>query len=144
MLKIGDPGFDEIENSRMLTELFGYWPSFHDAEVRSLRMDSRDGGGPVLEATLYVFQMTPEVDSRGYYILRHESLVTIRFANIAGLELAGFNSQNVLMSLHLALADSQHDDSRRWEVSFVDSYGLSAKFACGSIAVLNLEPLTED
>ncbi|PYU05658.1 MAG: hypothetical protein DMG33_10305, partial [Acidobacteria bacterium] len=41
-----------IENSRKLTEIFGYWPSFHDAEVIDLHFWRGDVDS---EADRYVF-----------------------------------------------------------------------------------------
>jgi hypothetical protein len=42
----------KIDNHELLTRIFGKWPSFHDAEVLSLRLE-RSGNshddGPVLE-----------------------------------------------------------------------------------------------
>ena len=32
---------EKIQNSHLLTDIFGYWPSFHDAEVLSLTINSK-------------------------------------------------------------------------------------------------------
>lgn len=59
-----------IENQELVTEIFGEWPSFHDAEVVSLRLDRQgEGGGedgPTLDAAIHVWRTTEEVDPRGY------------------------------------------------------------------------------
>src|SRR5579871_2051209 len=70
-----------IENQEALTRIFGDWPSFHDAEVLSLvlgRHGIEDRPGPTLEARIHVFQMTGEVDERGYFRLGNHTLVVLR------------------------------------------------------------------
>ena len=37
---------------------FGYWPTFHDAEVLSIHLNRSSDS----EVSLYAFEMTPEVD----------------------------------------------------------------------------------
>ncbi len=46
----------KIAGAERVLDIFGAWPSFHDAEVLSLRLD-RSGlsGGPELEAEIHVF-----------------------------------------------------------------------------------------
>jgi hypothetical protein len=54
----------QIERAAELEEVFGQWPSFHDAEVLALRLDRGDDStdpqsmGPRLEADIYVFELT--------------------------------------------------------------------------------------
>jgi hypothetical protein len=66
-----------IDNHELLTRIFGTWPSFHDAEVLTVRLD-RSGNsaddGPALEAAIHVFRMTSEIDSRGYYVSKRTTL----------------------------------------------------------------------
>ena len=67
-----------IDGSNTLTEIFGYWPSFHDAEVIDLQLWRGDVEPerkcyvfPVLTVTLHLWEMTQETDSHGYLVLRH-------------------------------------------------------------------------
>jgi len=56
---------DRIENSEAITSLFGYWPSFHDAEVIQISISrfSEHGGAPSLSADVHVFEMTRQLNS---------------------------------------------------------------------------------
>jgi hypothetical protein len=131
-----------IAGAELLTSLFGAWPTFHDAEVLRLALDRGHptGDRPSLEADIYTFEITPETDARGYYVLRHEVLVTLRFEDIEDLDLSGFNEQNVLFALTMTDTPATSNPSAPWEVSFHSSYGLGAYFKCRSIEVRGARP----
>jgi hypothetical protein len=78
---------------------FGYWPSFHDAEVLSITLDRLNASRVVI----HTFEMTREVDARGYYVLDKNAIVTFFLEGflrdqygIANTRLEFFNHQNVL------------------------------------------------
>jgi len=55
-----------VEGSQKVEDIFGEWPSFHDAEVLEVTLDreARDAvRGPTIRFTVHAFQMTEEVDS---------------------------------------------------------------------------------
>ncbi len=67
----------QITNSAKLTDVFGYWPSFHDAEAHKLTLSVADGEpwvvgsiSPIIEMQVHVFEMTKEVTEEGYFFLR--------------------------------------------------------------------------
>jgi immunity protein 50 of polymorphic toxin system len=68
-----------FENSALLESIFGRWPSFHDAEVLRVVLDRSGDEGPTLEAAIHVFEMTPDVDPKGYYVLKNHTEVTSAF-----------------------------------------------------------------
>lgn len=130
-----------IRNAEALTRVFGYWPGFHDAEVVRLKLDR--GGGreadPSLEADVYVFEMTSEVGPDGTYVLRHRTLVTLLFEGIDGLEMTGFNQQNVLMCLTIAESGTREESADlTCEVTFEGSWGLSGRFLCRRVTVVDV------
>jgi hypothetical protein len=129
-----------VENAEALTRIFGYWPSFHDAEVHSLALDRSGHGGPSLTARVHVFEMTAEIDAQGHYVLRHHRLVTLRFANVALEELAGFNEQNALDTLTITEADPASSLGRRYEVVFDPAYGVAVRLFCDAVEVVGVEP----
>src|SRR5687768_3871238 len=88
-----------VENADALLEIFGAWPSFHDAEVIALRLDRTGDAGPVLDVQIHVFAMSDRVDEQGYYVLTNHTLVTFRFTDVNCVELSGFNGQNSLWDL---------------------------------------------
>jgi hypothetical protein len=131
----------EIEDGHLVTDVFGRWPSFHDAEVLRLRLDRQGEAGPWLEADIYAFAMTSETDERGHYVLDKQHVVTLRFDGLLALELRGFNQQNVISSLEIEEASSDEDPAVRWHVDLGSSSGMEAQFDCASVRVVALEPL---
>lgn len=85
--------------------------SFHDAEVRTLRLDR---AGPTLE--LEVAVISPERRS-----------VRLTFENVTDVALGDFNDQNVLFDLKVVEADGLFD------VDPQSSYGVGGTFRCRSI-----------
>src|SRR4051795_12352549 len=96
-----------IAGAEQLVAVFGYWPSFHDAEVLWMRLDRRAHGegcyGPTLEALIHAFdfEATSPVGSDGRHALRRSVLVHLRFRDVDGLRVEGFNFQNKLHGLTL-------------------------------------------
>src|SRR3954465_12653228 len=92
-----------IEGSNKLTGIFGRWPSFHDAEIHELHFwrgdvdpDRESYVFPVLTVKFHVWELTNEVDERGYLILRHHTLTTLRFHGVDDFKMEGFNHQNAI------------------------------------------------
>src|SRR5688572_8360888 len=95
-----------IAGADKLLAVFGYWPSFHDAEVVRITLDRRSPAGelvdPTLDALIHTWEMTDAVNEAGSYVLRHHVLVHLRFQGIDELQLEAFNHQNVLFGLTIA------------------------------------------
>jgi hypothetical protein len=137
----------EIKGKALLEDIFGYWPSFHDAEVIAVRLhraqpvaEGSDVHRVTLETDVHVFESTTEVDARGYYVLKNHTLVTLAFRGIDQLEMEGFNPQNALFELELKDISDRGFDALRWEVAFVAAHGMEASFNCESIEVVRAEP----
>ncbi len=88
-----------------------------------------------MDVSIHHWQMTSEVDARGYHVLKHHTLTTFRFSEVADLQLAGFNHQNVLWELEIS-----DDPDSGFTVSMPTSYGCEASFKCKRIAVLSALP----
>ena len=123
-----------------LTNIFGHWPTFHDAEVVRVVLDRRGPGGPTLEAEIHVFEMTSEVDPAGYYVLKNHTLVTLRFRGVELRALSSFNHQNVLYELSLTPIDPAQHAGRSVAVELVSSFGMEASFECGDCEVVSVQP----
>jgi hypothetical protein len=130
----------EIEGVELLTDIFGRFPSFHDAEVISLKLDRGDRESlATMELTIHVFEMTSDiVENR--YVLKNHTLVNFQFHEVVELELEGFNHQNVLQDL--SIVDIRHRQLERikFEVTIPGNFGLQGKFMCRSIRVLSAVP----
>lgn len=123
-----------------LTRIFGQWPTFHDAEVHRVNLDRRGAGGPILEATIHVFEMTSDVDPAGCYVLKNHTLVTLRFRGVVLRELKWFNHQNVLFELSLAPLDLAQHDGCSVRVEMSSSFGMEASFDCVECEVADVQP----
>ncbi len=110
---------------------FETWPTFHDAEVRKLRLDRE---GVCLELEVYVFTTGRDTDERGFYRLSAECLLTLRFYEVEEVKLEGFNHQNVLFSLTVA-------KEQRFEVELESIFGISGTFSCSVIEVVSAQAL---
>jgi hypothetical protein len=115
-------------------------PSFHDAEVVSLSLHRLSPS----TLSIHVWNMTNEVDDRGYYVLDKHAVVTFTLEGLIDLELEGFNQQNVIHRLHLGRAptrpertpyyigDLSPDD---YEIELEPCYGLNGRIRCRRVSV---------
>lgn len=130
---------EHIEGSDKITSVFGYWPSFHDAEI--LCFELRRGGvglavltPPVLTLQVRHWQMTNEVKPDGYFVHEHETISTLRFYKVDDVKLDGFNRQNVIFDLRIERKE-QHFD-----VALEPCFGIEASFTCARIEVVDVQP----
>ncbi|MGA9670497.1 MAG: Imm50 family immunity protein [Terracidiphilus sp.] len=139
-----------IQNSNRITDIFGYWPTFHDAEVHTL---SLSGGVadpclpececPLLELKIHLWEMTKEVDAEGGIVLAKHTLTEMRFRNIEKLELSNFNYHNCIMEMKFGMeSENLHPigggrNPPMITVEIEPSFGLHAKFKCQSAEVLS-------
>jgi hypothetical protein len=148
-----------IKNSRKITDIFGYWPSFHDAEILDLRLGVADrqpwvvgSDSPVLEMMVHVFEMTKDLTPDGYFVLKKHNLVRFRFSNVQDVQLSDFWSQNCIFELVFAFepAGYPHGDGPASDdpptllsIDIDSSVGLSGKFKCHSAEVISVESCDE-
>jgi hypothetical protein len=133
-----------VQGSEKLLAIFGRWPSFHDAEVMEIRLarkpkergEKRDQGVE-LSARIRTWDMTNEVDSTGYYVLKKQTLVKFRFSGVEELKLEGFNHQNVIFGLTIQPKESSDAGSSKFHVEFDPSFGVDAIFDCSAIEVVD-------
>jgi hypothetical protein len=133
----------EIENAHRLTDLFGHWPDFHDAEILALRLDTSADGDARLEVDVEIAEMSDEIDERGYYRTRQRCRATLRFDGVLNARIDGFRRQNVLDAFE-ASALSPEDrracepwGERRYRVRFLPIGGFcEVELLCDSLAVL--------
>jgi len=119
----------EIPGAAELREWFGYWPSFHDAEIVGLNLN-RKGSSSL---RVHTWEMTKEIDEKGYYVLAKHIVVEFLFEAVSGLSLNGFNQQNVIFGLSIEKTDSG------FRVTLDDCYGLAGSIEAESIS-LRLTP----
>jgi hypothetical protein len=111
---------------------FGYWPTFHDSEVLSIHLN-RSGESQVV---LYAFEMTPEVDSQGHYILAKHVIVTFTLTGFpltqygnTDTRIECFNYQNMLSSVSV----NQKEDY--YELELAGNFGANCLIVCDQMSV---------
>lgn len=119
----------EIPGSTELHDWFGYWPSFHDAEIVSLHLN-RIGPSSM---RVHTWEMTKEVDERGNYVLAKHVVVEFIFEGVSDLDVSGFNHQNVIFGLNIEKMESG------FQVNLSGCYGIEGSIMAGKIS-LQLAP----
>lgn len=99
-----------IEGADNVVRWFGYWPTFHDAEVLSVVLN-RTGKSRV---EVHAFETTSDVDSTGHFISTKHAIVTFELEGHVSDEVGStclkwFNHQNVLSSLTVRPAVSGYE-----------------------------------
>ena len=158
-MELFDPS-PQMEDSQKITEIFGYWPTFHDAEINNLSLSTADrepwvpgSTAPVLEMQVHVFEMTKEVDQNGYIVLTKHTLTKLQFRNVEGLQLAGFSFQNAIFELVFGIepmtfrsggGPAEGPPPNLLTVKIESNCGLYGEFKCRSAAVISAEPCDEN
>jgi len=140
-----------IEGSEKLIGIFGYWPSFHDAEVIELhfwRGDANPDSGsyhlPVFTVKLHVWEITDKVNVEGYFERVKHTLTTIRFYDVDEFKMEGFNHQNAILGLDLVREQRSEESPLVFNVNFRPAFGMGAAFTCLRIGLLDASPCSED
>jgi Immunity protein 50 len=139
-----------IDGSNKLTEIFGYWPTFHDAEIIDVQLWRGDVEPrrnswvlPVLTVKLHVWQVGPELDPNGYCLLQHSTLTTLRFHDVEQFRMNGFNHQNPIFGLQISRqerADGRPTPLFGVEFDPVGDGNVEASFQCSRVEVVDATP----
>jgi hypothetical protein len=122
------PKFSGVDQ---VIEVFGYWPSFHDAEVKWLRLDRHDtdgGTGPVVEFAIHCFEITDQVAPSGHFVLRKHTLIHFRFRDVTDLRIEGFNHQNAIFRLEIADESDASWQRPYFKASIDPAFGIGGSF----------------
>jgi hypothetical protein len=114
-----------------LLDWFGYAPRLHDSEVLSVAFDRE---GPTCILRVHGFEMTPEVDARGYFVLTKHLVITFRLGELTGMQLDDFGFQNALMGLSISRGPDQ-----RFRIELDPANGLGG-FIEGLTLSITIEP----
>ena len=127
-----------LSNYRALLDHFGYWPSFHDANVISYAGPTAERA--TVDLTLHTWEMTSEVDAKGYYVSRKHALVGFRFSGVHDASLESFDSGNILFGMEITRAD----DADSFHVELDSVMDMSGDFYAASGEVLSVALCTSD
>ena len=132
-----------IVGAEKLMKVFGYWPSFHDAEVISFKLErSNDEESPLPTITLVLeaWELTSEVNAQGFLVCNKHTHVTMKFTAADEIDLAGFNHQNAIFGLRLELKPDEAQMDEVFIVILEPAFGLGGQFECRGIEVVEAVP----
>jgi hypothetical protein len=115
----------EVPGASDLIAWFGDWPSFHDAEVLDVAL-CRSGKSTI---RVHTFEMTKEVDSRGFFICTKHVDVSFILEGITDLHFDGFNHQNVIWGLSLKQSGSE------FELTLEGCYGIEGSISAKHVSI---------
>jgi hypothetical protein len=140
-----------IEGSEKITEIFGYWPSFHDAEIINFHLwrGDVDAGRnryifPVLTLLVNLWELTSEVNSDGFLVCKHHTLAKLKFHDVHDLTMNGFNQQNAIFHLAIEHKERSEGPSPYFAVSLEPASGIDPPFSCLRIEVAEARRCRED
>ena len=139
-----------IQGSEKLTSIFGYWPSFHDAEIIDLHFwrgvvepDQGRYDFPVLTLRIHVWDLTNEVNSKEFLVLKHHTLTTLQFCDVDEFRMEGFNHQNAILGLSVTHQQRAKGPSPCFVVHLEPAFGMGASFSCLRVEVVDAIPCSE-
>jgi len=121
-------GLRAVTGAQQLHDWFGYWPTFHDAEVISLHLNRKNPS--ILK--VHTWEMTSEVDMTGHYVLAKDVVVDFVIDISAAddsLELYGYSHQNVIFGLAIDKDDSAY------KLDIDPCYGLGGSIKADNISI---------
>jgi hypothetical protein len=140
-----------IQGSEKLVNIFGYWPSFHDAEVLDLHFwrgpvnpEQKRWIFPQRTLKVHLWELTREVNPQGYLVLDHHTLAALRFTDVGKFKMQGFNQQNSIFGLSIERREREEGSSPYFAVALEPAFGIEASFECFGIEVLDVAPWTDE
>ena len=127
-----------ILNHKAVVDIYGGWPSFHDAEVPAYVPPT--SGSQSLAFTIHTWQMTNEVDAKGYFVLQKHTLVSFRFDDIFDVEMAAFGAGNSLFGIEFFPSS----DGSSFRVVLDSVMDKSSSFSARKGEVVSVIPCTPD
>jgi hypothetical protein len=134
---------ENIANFSKVVEALGYWPSFHDAEVISFKIERAlpyQAGKAVAKLAVNVrqYESTGEGTVSYEQALKRNVLIHFKFECPRELELNDFNDQNVIDSINV----TRCSDLEALQVSIDSIWGFGGTFLCTSAAVEAVDVLS--
>jgi hypothetical protein len=129
-----------FDRSEVVTNWFGYWPSLHDAEVLSVDFHRDiEQSGPGLYLKVHAFEMTREVNEKGYFKCIKHCIIQFRFETVDDVSLRHFGHQNVIDGISLSFVPAI-DGSRRIAVEVESLSEMELSLSCRRAVVADLTP----
>jgi hypothetical protein len=127
-----------ILNHKAVVDFYGHWLSFHDATVPIYIPPTPESLS--LAFTIHTWQMTDEVDAKGYFVLQKHALVSFRFDGVFDVEMAAFDAGNILFGIEF----SPNSDGSFFRVVLDSVMDKSGSFSARKGEVVSVIPCTPD
>jgi hypothetical protein len=129
---------EHIVGADRLVNRFGRWPSFHDAVIVRVTVDSLGVSGPSAEMLVHTWAMTDTVDEKGYYVLEKHTLVRFDFEQLTSCELSDFGCPAILFGL--GFERDRVDGKEVVRVTLDPCAGFGGTLTCGRVVVADVAP----
>jgi len=124
---------NEITNSTLVIDHFGYWPNFHDAEIISIKFERTwDKSQSSAHMRVYAFEMTDKLNGNYYEQIKH-CIIDIEFIGINCNKMDGFNHQNAIQGLNFGREEAY------LSCNIDAAYGVDGYIEASEIKVTNLD-----
>jgi hypothetical protein len=127
-----------LDDHQTVLEFFGYWPSFHDANVISYTAPTTENQEVTL--TLHTWEMTSDVDAKGYFVLRKHALISFHFTGVQDASLDRFDSGNILFGMNI----TRGANNSSFQVELDSVMDMSGSFTASIGEVVSLVQCTHD
>jgi hypothetical protein len=138
MSELENPAVSRIINHEVVIQRFGYWPSFHDAEVLKVTFEAHPGYRATVTFLMETHEFINKLNTRGQYKQVNNCLIELQFTGIKEMHFDGFDHQNVVFDLTLK------ESKGNIECTFDSSIGLVASVVAEEALVLKLIPTEEN
>ena len=120
-----DALLNDVPGFAVVKEWFGYWPSFHDAEIVSLNLERTSSS----RLKVHTFHTVNETNALGHYRTTKHAVVCFILDEIQDLNLVQFSSQNVISALVLS------KNNEGYSIQLGCCYGLCGSLTAKSIRI---------
>ena len=136
-MKTIDNYFPEIQNSEIVQDFFGFYPSLHDSEVLEIRFNRELGydlKGPKLYLSLYAFDYRCQPNDPD----RKNCKIDLVFDGIELDYVRNFNHQNAMADFNMDKYYCERLRQDRYKIEFGE-FGGMVSFTCRSIMIESIE-----
>ena len=121
----------DIPGGEALFAWFGRVPHFHDAELLEIGFSGKGAG----KLRIHAWNMTDEVDARGYFILDKHVMVTLALEGVSAIDCTDFDMIPGIIS-DLEITKSGEHFRIEWDAS----YGITGSITAKQVRI-TLEPV---
>ena len=130
----------KIKGSEIVEKLFGYWPTFHDAEIHSFlfeRDKQAKNSNAILKLNYWQTKQEYSDEIHYEYVMNKNSIITFKFSGLIESNLSGFNHQNVIDELKFTEQDNNI------LVEYESIFGSGGSLICENAEIINIEAYEE-